>query len=77
MQYIANGLPIARLAQIVPKRFAARAVDRNRVRRIVREVFRLRQQKWSGYDCVFRLRAAFDPAKPIADVLAALLDPGP
>lgn len=77
MQYIANGLAFARLAQIVPKRFAARAVDRNRVRRVVREGFRLRQAKWSGYDCVFRLRAPYDPAQPLAATLALLLDPGP
>ena len=34
-----------RLALIVPKRFAARAVARNRIRRLAREAFRLAQKR--------------------------------
>ena len=44
-----------RLALIVPKRFAARAVVRNRIRRLAREAFRLAQVAIGGQDCVVRL----------------------
>jgi ribonuclease P protein component len=47
---------------IVPKRLAKRAVDRSRVRRLIRETFRLNQQRWDGYDCVVRLAMAFAAA---------------
>ena len=44
-----------RLALIVPKRFAARAVVRNRIRRLAREAFRLSQGSIGAQDCVVRL----------------------
>ena len=50
-----NALPYARLALVVPKRYAPRAVDRNRVRRLIREVFRLNQRRLAGEDLVVRL----------------------
>ncbi|MCU0896529.1 MAG: ribonuclease P protein component [Burkholderiales bacterium] len=53
----ANALPYARLALVVPKRFAPRAVDRNRVRRLIRETFRLNQFHLAGQDLVVRLTA--------------------
>lgn len=77
IHYLPNDLQIARIAQIVPKRLAARAVDRNRVRRLVRESFRHRQAKWNGYDCVLRLRAAYRPEQRLPDALDALFDAGP
>lgn len=52
-----NALPYARLALVVPKRFAPRAVDRNRVRRLIRESFRLNQLRFAGQDLVVRLTA--------------------
>lgn len=54
----------ARLALIVPKRFAARAVLRNRIRRLVREAFRLGQARIGAQDCVVRLVSA-PGAEPI------------
>jgi ribonuclease P protein component len=44
-----------RLALIVPKRFAASAVVRNRIRRLAREAFRLAQVAIGAQDCVVRL----------------------
>lgn len=51
----ANQLSYARLALIVPKKLVASAVHRNRIRRLVREAFRLHQAQLSGLDCVVRL----------------------
>lgn len=44
-----------RLALIVPKRLAASAVVRNRIRRLAREAFRLAQAAIGAQDCVVRL----------------------
>ena len=77
LQFRPNAIGFARLAQIVPKRLAARAVDRNRVRRLVRESFRHRQARWSGYDCVVRLRVAYQREQRLAESLDALFDSGP
>lgn len=51
----ANQLSYARLALIVPKKFVPSAVQRNRIRRLVREAFRLNQTQLHGLDCVVRL----------------------
>lgn len=53
-----NGLPFPRLGLIVPKKILARAVDRNRFRRVLRETFRLSQHELAGLDVVIRLKAA-------------------
>ena len=44
-----------RLALIVPKRFVASAVMRNRIRRLAREAFRLARVAIGAQDCVVRL----------------------
>lgn len=51
-----NGSTLARLGMVTAKKVAPRAVDRNRVKRIVREVFRLWRPRLSGLDVVVRLR---------------------
>lgn len=51
-----NGLEQSRVGIITSKRVAPRAVDRNRVKRIVREVFRLWRARLGGLDVVVRLR---------------------
>jgi ribonuclease P protein component len=69
-----NDLDCPRLALIVPKRLAPLAVTRNRIRRIVREAFRLQQRALGPEDCVVRLVKA--PGKaPISrgEVEAVLL----
>jgi ribonuclease P protein component len=53
-----NNLGFPRLGLVVPKRHLARAVDRNRVKRIVRETFRLLQAELDGLDVVICLRGA-------------------
>lgn len=53
-----NQVGRARLALIVPKRFAPSAVLRNRIRRLAREAFRLAQAAVGARDCVVRLVAA-------------------
>jgi ribonuclease P protein component len=47
----------ARLGLIVAKRFAARAVTRNTIKRVIRETFRRKQHELPGRDLVFRLHA--------------------
>jgi ribonuclease P protein component len=55
-----NGQDRARLGMVVGKKALPRAVDRNRVRRRLRESFRLMQAELIGFDAVVRLRVA-DP----------------
>jgi ribonuclease P protein component len=50
-----NAVGCSRLALVVPKRFAPRAVLRNRIRRLAREAFRLCQADIGAQDCVVRL----------------------
>ncbi|MBM4181591.1 MAG: ribonuclease P protein component [Betaproteobacteria bacterium] len=52
-----NGLEHARLGLIIPKRIIADAVRRNRVKRLLREGFRLRQHELHGLDIVARMKA--------------------
>jgi ribonuclease P protein component len=48
-----NELPHARLGVVVAKRFAPRAVTRNTIKRVTRELFRI--AKLPAIDCVVRL----------------------
>lgn len=54
-----NPLHYPRLAMIVAKKTAPRAVDRNYMKRVVREVFRLEQATLGGMDCVVRANKRF------------------
>jgi ribonuclease P protein component len=47
-----NGINLARLGLAVPKKHIHRSVDRNRLKRIIRESFRLRQKQLEGKDVV-------------------------
>lgn len=51
-----NGLEQARIGIIAAKKVAPRAVDRNRVKRMVREAFRSIRPELGGLDVVVRLR---------------------
>jgi len=55
----ANGQPQARLGIVVGKKFAPRAAERNLVKRMVRELFRQRQDQLVGRDVLLRLQAKF------------------
>ena len=58
----ANGLAQARLGIVVGKKFAPRAAERNLVKRMVRELFRGRQDQFAGRDILLRLQAKFPRA---------------
>lgn len=51
-----HGEPLARIGIITSKRVAPRAVDRNRMKRLVREAFRSLRQRLHGVDIVLQLR---------------------
>jgi len=55
--YKSNQLPYARLGMIVGKKHLRRAVDRNRVRRVIRESFRHEREKLKGLDFVVMIRS--------------------
>ena len=52
-----NGLKQARLGLIVPKKIVATAVGRNRIKRLLREAFRLSQAELAGLDVIARLKS--------------------
>lgn len=56
--YVVNGLAYSRIGLAIGKRLARRAVERNRVKRQIRESFRLRKQELDGVDCVFYLNGS-------------------
>ncbi|MBS0576456.1 MAG: ribonuclease P protein component [Proteobacteria bacterium] len=66
--------PVPRLGIAVPKRVAASAVERNRIRRIVREDFRHRRGQLAAVDYVLvaQRAAAAAPAPALRDALAGL-----
>lgn len=51
----------ARLGLVIGKRWAKRAVDRNAIKRILREAFRLESASLDRLDIVLRLRQAWPP----------------
>jgi len=51
-----NSLSVARIGFVLPKRRIRHAVARNRVKRIIREVFRQQQVMLSGLDIVVMAR---------------------
>jgi ribonuclease P protein component len=53
----ANGLTCARLGMSIAARIVRRAVDRNRVRRLIRESFRVHQRTLPALDIVIGVRA--------------------
>lgn len=65
-----NSLAHPRLGLIVAGKVVRRAVGRNRVKRLLREVFRARQQDLAGLDLVVRLRKPPDAEAP-AEIAAA------
>ena len=53
-----NTFGVPRLGLIVPKRIFPRAVDRNRVKRVLRELFRHQQARLGSRDILIRVTAA-------------------
>ena len=68
-----NSLAYPRLALVVPKRLAPLAVTRNRIRRLIREAFRLQQPRLGGTDCVVRLLKVTGGAPVTREEVEALL----
>ncbi len=68
-----NALAQPRLALVVPKRLAPHATTRNRIRRLIREAFRLQQQRIGGNDCVVRLVKASGDAPVTREEIETLL----
>jgi ribonuclease P protein component len=75
VHYRPNGLATARMGVVVAKKLARRAVLRNLVKRICREVFRVHRSELPRLDLVIRLSAPPAAASRAAlreDVLALL-----
>lgn len=66
----------SRLGIALTRRLVPSALERNRVKRIVRETFRRHEAKDAGLDCVVTLRSRFDPstAEELRAEVAALFD---
>ena len=65
-----NDLNRPRLGLAVPKKHIHSAVERNRLKRIIRESFRLNQKKLTGNDIVVVVKNKIDVKKGIEPVLA-------
>ncbi len=67
---------ISRLGIALTRRLVPSALERNRVKRLARELFRRHPLKRSGLDCVVALRERFDPgnAAALRDELSGLFD---
>ena len=70
----ANNLEFARLGLTVSKRNVRLAVDRNRVKRLLREWFRINREHFRSYDVVLSVREYVRPGDPLKEALAKLLD---
>ena len=62
-----NNLANPRLGVIVSRKISKRAVDRNYIKRALREYFRLNQQECGNLDVVVRVRKLFN-ATLLADI---------
>ncbi len=60
MRYRLNEANLTRLGLIVSKKTAKLAVQRNYMRRVLRELFRLNQQRLPAIDLVIQVQKAFD-----------------
>lgn len=76
VQAAANQQSRARLGLVVGKRVAPRAVDRNYLKRLAREVFRHEQVRLAGFDVLVRPRNVVrraDGAAAIEELRALLI----
>ena len=60
MHYQPNQLDIPRLGLVVGKKIAKKSVDRNYMRRVLRECFRTHQHLFPAVDLVIRVQKKFD-----------------
>lgn len=71
-----NGLNIGRLGIVVAKRFVPLSVNRNLIKRLIREAFRYHQHRLGGLDIVVQLHSplAADVKSKAVDELRTLLE---
>ncbi len=50
---------IGKLGIAISKRVASRSVDRNYMKRVIREIFRLNQSSFNGFDWIIQVRTKF------------------
>lgn len=62
LHYCPNGLSHARLGLVIAKRFAARAVTRSTIKRVIRESFRHFLPELSCHDFIVRLHCPIAPS---------------
>jgi len=62
----------ARLGMLVTRKHAARATDRNRIKRCIREAFRLEQEKLLSLDVLVRPPYGAEPGPAMIQRLRAL-----
>jgi len=55
-----NGLGHSRIGLVIPKKVVRCAVSRNRIKRVVRDTFRLRMVESTALDIVFLARRGLD-----------------
>ena len=55
-----NNTELARLGLVVPKKNISKAVERNKIKRLIRESFRLRKERLKGKDVVVFVKKQFD-----------------
>ena len=74
--HVSPGRPgTSRFGIALTRRHFPSAVERNRLKRALREIFRRHSLKLAGVDVVISFRQKFDPADPaVIDELARLLD---
>jgi ribonuclease P protein component len=60
MRYRLNELEVARLGLVVSKKTAKLAVQRNYMKRVLRELFRLNQQQLPAVDLVIQVQKPFE-----------------
>lgn len=53
-----NALSHARLGIVISRKTAGNAVLRNQIKRLIREVFRVRQHELAGWDWIVRVKVA-------------------
>jgi ribonuclease P protein component len=72
--YKSNQKSLARLGIVISKKYARRAVDRNLLRRVIRESFRQQKEALKGLDLIVLLRTECTPLdkKALRDDIGSL-----
>jgi ribonuclease P protein component len=76
MHVVPGSSQASRLGIALTRRLVPAALDRNRVKRLAREIFRRHPVKQGGLDCVIALRERFDATQvpALREELARLFD---